>query len=60
MEPTDPRNIAVKGRTFRWGQTAGNGIPPWVAAITDPVEIDQVLAEHINTVMGRYIGQRDR
>ena len=49
--------IRVKGHTLVWDQAAGNGIPPWVADINDPVELDQVLATHINTVMGRYAGR---
>lgn len=52
--------ISVKGHTLVWDQAAGNGIPQWVADIADPAELDQVLQDHITTVMGRYAGRITR
>lgn len=44
--------MEVRGHTLVWTQDTFT--PGWVKAISDPAELRTVLAEHINTVVGRY------
>ncbi|RZJ93256.1 MAG: hypothetical protein EOO60_05135 [Hymenobacter sp.] len=45
--------LATRGHALLWfGAT-----PPWMEAITDPVELERVLVRHIETVMDRYRGR---
>ena len=56
----EEHDLGVRGHTLLWGQAVGNGIPDWVSAIDDPVELQQVVDDHIATLVGRYAGRVDR
>ena len=50
--------LAVRGHTLVWAQDQYT--PAWVAAITDPAELQAVTDEYITTVMSRYGGEIPR
>ena len=56
----EENDLAVRGHTLLWGQAVGNGMPDWVSAIDDPVELQAVVDDHIPTLVGRYAGRVDR
>lgn len=55
----DRHGIAVRGHTLVWGQTAGNGMPPWMRSLPSE-ELLAVMDESIATVVGRYRGRIGR
>ncbi|WP_246191274.1 endo-1,4-beta-xylanase [Aureimonas leprariae] len=42
-----------RGHTVVWW----NGVPPWLAALNDPREIETELRRHVDAVVGRYAGR---
>lgn len=49
--------MRIRGHTLVWDQDLVDSTPAWVTAITDPAELRAVLAEHVQTVVGRYRGR---
>lgn len=50
--------LEVRGHTLVWAQDLYT--PAWVAAITEPAELQAITDQYITTVMGRYAGQIHR
>ncbi|MDJ0789479.1 MAG: endo-1,4-beta-xylanase [Myxococcota bacterium] len=53
----EANGMRVRGHTLLWSDPIR--IPDWVSAIDDPVELQGVLDEHIDTVGRRYAGRVD-
>ncbi len=53
-------DLAVRGHTMVWGQQFGNGLPPWMAEISDPAELERVMVETITQQITRYADEIDR
>lgn len=51
--------MAVRGHNLIWDQELVDSTPAYVSSITDPNELRSLLAEHIQTVVGRYKGRVD-
>lgn len=43
---------ALRGHTLLWGEA----LPPWVKALSSPLEAERHLVSHIHAVVGRYRG----
>ena len=52
--------LEVRGHTLVWGQPAGNGIPPWLNALTDRDAFRAAVLDGIATQVGRYRGRVQR
>ena len=52
--------LEVRGHTLVWGQPSGNGIPPWLNALTDRDAFRAAVLDGIATQVGRYRGRVQR
>lgn len=52
--------LETRGHTLIWGQRYGNGMPDWVAGITDPAIMESAMRKWIRTAVGRYRGRIQR
>jgi endo-1,4-beta-xylanase len=50
----EPPHLRVRGHPLVWGRLA---LPQYVEQIADPDDMRALMAEHINTVVGRYRGR---
>lgn len=49
----DQQNLLFRGHTLVWNQS----IPPWLSDYATPQNAEQLMTDHIKTVMGRYAGR---
>jgi endo-1,4-beta-xylanase len=52
--------LEIKGHTLVWGQAGGNGVPDWLAEMTDPTQFRAATLDGITTEVDRYKGRVDR
>ncbi len=52
----DRHGFAMRGHTLVWGQSGGNGMPPWMRSLPSE-ELLAAMNESIATVVGRYRGR---
>lgn len=49
----DQHNLLFRGHTLVWNQS----VPPWLRDSATPQNAEQLMTDHIKTVMGRYAGR---
>ena len=59
MDFAEANGLSVRGHTLIWEQSIVDATPDYVTAITDPEELRALMADHIQTVVGRYRGRID-
>jgi len=59
MDFAEANGLSVRGHTLIWEQSIVDATPDYVTAITDPEELRALMANHIQTVVGRYRGRID-
>ncbi len=55
----EAQGMAVRGHNLIWDQLLIDSTPAYVTSITDPNQLRALMAEHIQTVVGRYRGRVD-
>lgn len=55
----ESHDMAIRGHTLIWDQQLIGSTPQYVKDITDPQVLRDLMAEHIQTVVGRYRGRVD-